>query len=425
MRKMLDWISGRFDFTVAGKWLFLGAAVGIASGLGAVMLHGLLQIMRELCLTGLLGLDLGHAGGEPAPLGLRPHDLVPVLVVLVPALGGLVSGLLVYWLAPEAEGHGTDAAIDAYHRKLGRIRARVPIVKLLASAVTIGTGGSGGREGPIAQIGAGFGSFLATRLHLSSRDRRMLLAAGIGGGVGAIFRAPFAGAILAAEVLYSSSEVESEVILPAMVSSIVGYAVFASVFGWEHMFSAAGTHGLSGPLELGPYLVLALVVSLAALGYIQSFYGARALFGRLQRVPVYLRPMIGGALAGALGLALILAFGQTRDIGDVLSSGYGVIQHIIDTDGAGVPVVLLLAVGLGKIVTTSLSIGSGGERGSVRAVHRHRGDARRGGGEQLPPDHADGCASPHDLRHRGHGGVFRGGGEGADLDCDYGERADR
>lgn len=365
MIRKLQALSQRFDFSVAGKWLFLGVLVGVVSGLGAILLQFGIQALREVCLTAAAGLDLGGPGGEPPELGLRVGSFVPWLVVLLPAAGGLLSGLLVYWLAPEAEGHGTDAAIDAFHRKLGRIRTRVPLVKLLASAITIGSGGSGGREGPIAQIGAGFGSFLATRLGLSSRDRRILLAAGIGGGVGAIFRAPLAGAIFAAEVLYSSAEVEAEVLLPAMVSSIVGYAVFAMRFGWAHMFSHSGHYGHYGfhnPLELGPYLVLAIVVAGGALLYIRAFYGTHALFQRLA-LPKPLRPMLGGAATGITALGLILIFRQTQDIGDVLSSGYGVIQRIIDTDGAGMSVLLLFCVALGKIATTSFSIGSGGSGG--------------------------------------------------------------
>jgi CIC family chloride channel protein len=362
MRKRLQNVFGRFDFSIAGKWLFLGGLVGVVSGLGAILLQLSIQVLREVFLVKLAGLDLGGPQGEPAELGLAVGRFIPWIVVALPALGGLASGMLVYWLAPEAEGHGTDAAIDAFHRKLGRIRPRVPLVKLATSAITIGTGGSGGREGPIAQIGAGFGSFLATRLGLSSRDRRLLLAAGIGGGVGAIFRAPLAGAIFAAEVLYTSADVEAEVLLPAMISSIVGYAVFASRFGWAHMFGGSGHFGFHNPLELGPYLALAIVVAGAALLYIRVFYGANRFFSRLT-LPRVIRPMLGGLVTGVLGLALIMIFGKTRDIGDVLSSGYGIIQHIIDGDGAELSAALLLCVALGKIFTTSSSIGSGGSGG--------------------------------------------------------------
>ena len=143
------------------------------------------------------------------------------------AVGGLLSGWLVIRFAPEAEGHGTDAAIAAFHHKRGYIRPIVPIIKLVASAFTIGSGGSGGREGPIAQIGAGFGSYLGTVFKLPARDRRILLAVGMGAGIGAIFRAPLAGALFAAEILYRGADLEGDVIVPAAVASTVSYSVFS------------------------------------------------------------------------------------------------------------------------------------------------------------------------------------------------------
>ncbi len=351
-----------FDFQAAGKWLLLGAIVGVIGGLGAMGFQFALQFVREVCLTAWAGLQMGSPGGEPPEFAFTRGSYVPYLVVALPALGGLISGVLVQRFAPEAEGHGTDAAIDAYHRKLGVIRKRVPLVKMATAVITLGTGGSGGREGPIAQIGAGFGSFLATRLGLNARDRRMLLAAGIGAGVGSIFRAPLAGAIFAGEVLYSSSDVETEVLLPATVASIVAYTVYATQFGWGHMFDGAGDFGFSNALELGPYLVLALLLALAALVYTKLFWGMRALFARLP-IRKELRPMLGGALTGGVALVLIEAFGGSRHVGDVLSSGYGIIQDFIRTDGQGVLLPVLLLVGFGKMLTTALSIGSGGSGG--------------------------------------------------------------
>jgi CIC family chloride channel protein len=157
---------------------------------------------------------------EPSLWSETPRPFQPWLLLLVPAVGGLLSGLLVFTVAPEAEGHGTDAAIAAYHYHQGRSRPRVPLVKIVASALTIGSGGSGGREGPIAQIGAGFGSFLGSVLGLRPAERRILMAGGMGAGVAAIFRAPLAGALFAAEVLYRSPDFESEVIIPAALASI-------------------------------------------------------------------------------------------------------------------------------------------------------------------------------------------------------------
>ena len=144
----------------------------------------------------------------------------------VPALGGLISGLIVFTFAPEAEGHGTDAMVDAFHRKKGIIRRRVPIVKTIASAITIGSGGSAGKEGPIAQIGAGFGSFLASILKVSDKERRIMLLAGAAGGLGAIFKAPLGSALFVSEVLYRKEAFEFEAIIPCILSSIVGFMVF-------------------------------------------------------------------------------------------------------------------------------------------------------------------------------------------------------
>jgi CIC family chloride channel protein len=272
------------------------------------------------------------------------------MLFLLPGLGGLVSGWLVYTFAPEAEGHGTDAAIDAYHRKGGAIRGRVPIIKTIASAITLTTGGSGGREGPIAQIGAGFGSFLATRLKLTDRDRRIMMAAGIGAGVGSIFRAPLAGALFAAEVLYQDPEFESEVIIPAGISSVVAYCLFCLVFGWGSLFQSPD-FVFRNPLELGPYLVLALVLVAVGVFYVKAFYGITALF-RTLRIPNHIKPAIGGLLTGIIGFFLP----------HTLAFGYGYVQEVL-TDPNSRTIVFLLTLALGKILTTSFSIGSGGSGG--------------------------------------------------------------
>ncbi len=169
-----------------------------------------------------------HPGGEMVMSWLPEpaKTFHPWLLLLIPTIGGLLSGWLIFTFAPEAEGHGTDSVIAAYHYRQGQIRPRVPLIKIVASALTIGSGGSGGREGPIAQIGAGFGSLLGNLLRLRPAERRVLMAAGMGAGIGAIFRAPLAGTIFAGEVLYSSTEFESEVILPP---------------GWRASFPTAST----------------------------------------------------------------------------------------------------------------------------------------------------------------------------------------
>lgn len=358
-RSMVD---RSFDLRGAGKWLLLGTVLGVVAGCGAILFQMGLEALRVFSFHSLMGIQPGHPGGEPPDFHfpLAPSPVAWLLLVL-PAAGGLVAGLLVHYLAPEARGHGTDAAILAFHRRGGYIRKRVPVVKFFATIITMGTGGSGGREGPIAQIGAGLGSFLATRLGLGARHRRWLLAAGLGAGVGAIFRAPLAGAMFAAEVLYSDPEFETEVILPAAVTSIVAYSVFTAKYGFDRMFTSAGVFGFSSPLELGPYLVLALVVAAAALLYIKVFHGTEALFKRLNLWPP-LKPMIGGFLTGLVGFVLFTQAGDARVI-DVMSTGYGILQDVLSEPVPQVGIGILLLVSFGKILTTSLTIGSGGSAG--------------------------------------------------------------
>ncbi len=336
------------EIAVAGKWLFYFVLIGIIAGLGAILFH-------YLCGLGMhyfLDLMAGYRPGEPAGEHLLlPHTQTPFnrwILLILPALGGLFSGWLVYTFAPEAEGHGTDAAIDAYHHKGGHIRSRIPFIKTIASTITLTTGGSGGREGPIAQIGAGFGSFLATKLKLSERERRIMMAAGIGAGVGSIFRAPLAGALFAAEVLYRDPDFESEVIIPAGISSVVAYCLFCLAFGWGSLFDSPGFK-FQNPLELGPYMVLAGVLVVTGVLYVKVFYGVIDLFKKL-KVPNHIKPAIGGLLTGIIGFFLPYT----------LAFGYGIAQDAIFNR---VAIPTLIALAIGKILTTSFSIGSGGSGG--------------------------------------------------------------
>lgn len=336
------------DILPSYKRFLLYICVGLIAGVGALVFY----FLCHLCFHFFLDFMAGYRPAAPVsevPL-FKPTSTVfnKWMLLVVPAFGGLVSGLLVYFFAPEAKGHGTDAAIDAYHNKRGYIRARIPYVKMLASAITIGSGGSGGREGPIAQIGAGFGSYLATSLNLSDRERRILLAAGIAAGVGSIFKAPLAGAIFAAEVLYKTTELEAEVLIPSAIASVVSYCVFCFFMGWEPIFLAKDLF-FNKIIELLPYTVLMLVVTVTATFYVKSFYYVHDVFDQLA-IPAYCKPVIGGALTGCIGFFLP----------DTLSFGYGFLQHTID---GSVAIPLLLSVGFGKILTTSFSIGSGGSGG--------------------------------------------------------------
>ena len=365
-----------------GQRLVLCVLVGVVAGFGAIAFFYMLEAGRYVCMDYLAHYSPAQAGYEqalepPAPqapsLPLRRWALL-----ILPAIGGLISGFIVFTLAPEAEGHGTDAAIEAYHFKGGLVRARVPLIKAFASAITIGSGGSGGREGPIAQIGSGFGSVLAQLLRLTPHERRILMAAGMGAGIGAIFHAPLAGALFAAEVMYKELDIEHEILVPAFVASVIAYAVFGSFLGFHPLFITPD-YRFDQALLLIPFVILALVCAAGAAAYVTAFYGVRRLILQRLRIPNHLKPALGGLFVGVIGFFLPEALG----------TGYGVVQACFnspDTPGlAGITqltswlpfsylvstsmgpattaMILLALIGLAKIAATSLSIGSGGSGG--------------------------------------------------------------
>jgi CIC family chloride channel protein len=301
------------------------------------------------------------AGGEPSAIAAAGPMRLWALVA-APALGGLLSALLVYRFAPDAAGHGTDAAIRAFHREGGRIRWSTPVVKLFASALTLGSGGSAGREGPIAQIGAGFGSLLGTWLKLSERQRSILMMAGVSAGIGAIFRAPFAGAVFAAEVLYREPDIEADVLVPALLSSIVSYTIYCAFHGFGHLF--VGTQGFtfSEPASLACYAVLGVVVAFGGIAYITLLDRTTERFKRW-RISNYFKPAIGGAAVGTIALAAILV-ARDSSVLAVMGSGYGTLQRAVSEWSAiGPSLAILIFVAIGKMLTTSLTIGSGGSGG--------------------------------------------------------------
>jgi len=337
------------------KWLVLGIIIGVVAGLGAMVLYFGIKLFEYLFLDSLEGAKVPHPIGEGGSVMFVYSVKRPYTLPFVVGLGGLISGILVYTIAPEAEGHGTDAAIDAYHNKQGKIRRRIPFVKLVASAITIGSGGSAGREGPTAQLAAGIGSAIADMFRLNPQDRRIAVAVGIGAGIGTIFKAPIGGAVLAAEVLYRR-DLEPEVIFPAIVASSVGYSIFASIVGFEPIFGYY-TQAFS-VLRLPFYALLGLVAGGLAIVYVRTFYGVNSVFKRL-RIPPHVKPMIGGVAVGLIALVFP----------EVMATGYGWVQLIISGNlqalvGGDLPILLILALlPFIKIITTSLSVGSGGSGG--------------------------------------------------------------
>lgn len=333
------------------KWLLISAAIGVVAGLGALLFFEAIRFSTDFFLGTLVGYRPPDPAGE-GTMGVMSLWAAPRawLLPIVTTVGGLIAGIIVFGLAPEAEGHGTDAAIAAFHE--GKpIRARIPLVKLVASAITIGSGGSGGREGPSAQISAGFGSLLGSFLHLDAQDRRIAIATGIGAGIGAIFRAPLGGAVLAAEILYIH-DLEVEAIIPALMASIIGYSIFGAWFGWNPIFNTHASLAFTLPPQLLYYVVIGLLCGLVGWLYASGFYGITRRFHRLP-LPNWLKPAIGGLLVGLIGLVLPQALGM----------GYGWVQVSMGSGLLSLPLWVILVLPFAKILTTGLSIGSGGSGG--------------------------------------------------------------
>lgn len=351
MKNLLDHFRSIFDTEASGRLILIAPLVGIVAGLGAAAFFWLLNLTQDFALGHIEGYYPPPAGDEGAihAMQLPTHWWA---VLLVPTIGGLLCGLLVYGLAPEAEGHGTDAMVRAFHRLGGRIRTRVPFVKSIASIITIGTGGSAGREGPIAQIGAGFGAFLATKLGLGEHERRLLMLSGGAGGIGAIFRAPLGGALFVSEVLYGSTALEFAAVVPCFISSITAYAVFAAFYGQGLAFRTPAELAFENMHELPIYLIFAVVCSVVGFIYVKVFYGLRNhVFKRLP-IPNHVKPAVGGLMLGILALGLP----------QLMSGGYGWIQMAIDGH-ASMTFTFLLILCFGKILATSLTISSGGSGG--------------------------------------------------------------
>jgi len=264
-------------------------------------------------------------------------------------LGGLLAGLLVFTFAPEAEGHGTDTVVAAFHRTAGVIRARVAPLKMIASAITIGSGGSAGREGPTALITAGFGSIYGSWFKRSDEDRRFMIIVGMAAGLSAVFRSPIGTAVFAIEVLYGGMEFESSLLIYTMLASVVAYAVNGAVVGLHPMFAVPASMREPGDRAYGWYALLGIACGVLGVVLPVVFYKMRDLFRRIP-IPQWSKPAVGGLLVGLMALHWP----------QLLGGGYAWMQLAINGE---LLLKLAIALALLKIISLSLTVSSGGSGG--------------------------------------------------------------
>jgi chloride channel protein, CIC family len=328
------------------RLVFEAALLGVIGALGAQLFLWMLRVANRLFLYDLAGYRSPGLENGASKQIIGPHGLW--LIPAVTTLGGLLSGFLVYRFAPEAEGHGTDTAVDAFHRKAGVIRARVPLVKLVASAITIGSGGSAGREGPIALIAAGLGSLYARLTHQSEERRRLLLLAGMAAGLSAIFRSPMGTGVFAIEVLYGNMDFEVEALLYTMISSAVAFTVSGLMSGFHPLFRVTAVP-LPRVADYIWYAALGVGSGLVATVLPLLFYEVRDFFRKLA-IPRWTKPALGGLAVGLLALRWP----------QVLGGGYGWIQQAINGQLA---LRLLIVLVFAKMVAFALTVSSGGSGG--------------------------------------------------------------
>ncbi len=334
-------------FKERSKIYIIAGIVGLASGLTAVLFRWLIVSMA------LVFFEI-------------PETFGPLAWLFVPAIGGIFVAIIVVKYSPEARGHGVPEVMQAYAFEGGKMRMRVPILKSLASALCIGSGGSCGREGPIAQIGAGIASAIADIMKLNKTQTKTLVVCGLSSGIAATFNAPLGGTLFGIEIL--AGGIIGFSIVPVILSSVIATAVSISILGAEVSFRAP-IFVMSNPLELIFYLMLGLLMGGIAVVWNRGFYKIEDGFDRL-RTSKYALPIIGGFLTGVLLVITIYLEGVFHYSGSYLpgeivfpaitSIGYAFTDAILI---GSVGVLALVAFGILKGLATSFTLGSGGSGG--------------------------------------------------------------
>ncbi len=359
-----------FRFFIAGGGLSAGngrlfaqsALVGLFVGFVTVAFHWVIDVLDGLLLHGV-GAHASLLSEGTLLQGLSTSvdwcDGRRWLLLLLPAAGATLAALLIKWISPGTHARGTDSAIYVYHRLKCRLSWRVIPMKAMASALVISSGGSAGYEGPMTLIGSACGTTLSRLFNWDEATRRRLMMAGLAAGIGALFRAPLAGALFAAEILYSGLDMEYEAILPAFIASAVSYTVYAFFYGWVPMFTMP-SYAYNDGTSLLPYLLLAVIVSVGAKFYIQTFRQVAGAFRKVNGSP-WMKVAVGGLLTGLLGFFFP----------DVLGTGYDLIRTafrpdvdgLVSVAGAGRAAALFFAAFVLKVLATSFTVGSGGSGG--------------------------------------------------------------
>lgn len=363
MRPMIPHVPGldelirhadRLQLRTVSRWLGLSLLLGVIAGLVAIGFYIATDWLRHMVLAEWVGMTLAEPDGERTLFAHHHRLFQPWALVLAPALGGAVVSVLSLF-GTKRERHGTDGLIHAFHTSR-QIPFRIVTLKTLSAIAIMGTGGSAGREGPIAHMSGAIGQAIGRVLRLSEREARLMLLAGAAGGIGAIFRTPLGAALFVIEVLYRD-DTEVEGFVPAVMSSVAAYSTFTVFLGQERIFSVPGSFDFQ-PGQLPLYVLMAIGCALMGMTFVKVFRAGHDVYLPRMPVPAWLRPIVGGLGVGVLALITPLALG----------AGYGFLQAVIKSAPDAIAdgwkgVAILLGVALLKIATTTLSVGSTHEGG--------------------------------------------------------------
>ena len=317
------------------RTLLLAILVGIIGGLGAIVFRLLINFFFTILVV------------FPRVISGNNIALKDFLTVLSPTLGGLIVGAMVYYFATEAKGHGVPEIVEAVNLKNGRMRIRVPFVKIIASAITIGSGGSAGREGPIAQIGGGFASVLSQKMHLSAEESKTMVVAGVSAGIAATFNAPLGGVLFGIEII--RRDLRSFSVLPLVTASVIGTAIGDSVLGEQPAFIFPQYDLTFNAWNIPILIIFGGIMAVIAFLWVRGFYKIEFLFEKLPIMPIFIAGL-GGLIVGILELF----YPQVSGI------SYAPIDAAFALE---LPFATLLVLAIAKFLATSASIGSGGSGG--------------------------------------------------------------
>jgi CIC family chloride channel protein len=334
-----------------GQLFLVSAAVGCGVGgaFAAIVFRILIRFFTNLFFTGPSGFGVFLREGWLADA----HDPLALALALpwwaklgIPALGGLFVGPFVMWFPREAKGHGVPEVMEAVVLRGGLIQGRTVALRTLASALSIGSGGSVGREGPIVQIGAAIGSAIGQMLRMPPRGLRTLVGCGAAAGIAATFNAPIAGALFAVEIIIGDFAVAQ--LGPIVISSVVATVLSRWLLG-DHPSFLVPAYELVAPFELFPYAALGVLAGLVGLAFMELLYQSEDFFERL-RIPEWLKPALGGLAVGAIGIGFPNVYGV----------GYSTITPALQ--GSLLPM-FLLGLLVAKLCATCITVGSGGSGG--------------------------------------------------------------